>query len=64
MYRVLQWVKKPGLDVDHSLLHNAEVKNDWSYTATLPYVLKAWTGTKFDLYLPNGLLKAFQHVVS
>jgi len=34
-------VKWPGNEADHSLPSNAKVKNEWSYTSTLPYVIMA-----------------------
>jgi hypothetical protein len=35
-------VKRPGRETDHSPPSSAEVKNEWSYTFTLPYVFMAW----------------------
>jgi hypothetical protein len=32
------WVKRPGLEADHSLPSSAEVKNTWSYTTHTPHV--------------------------
>jgi hypothetical protein len=34
-------VKRPGLEADHSSPSSAEVKNEWSYTSTPPYVFIA-----------------------
>jgi hypothetical protein len=34
-------VKRPGREVDHSTLANAEAKKMWSYTSTPPYVFIA-----------------------
>jgi hypothetical protein len=33
-------------EADHSSPSAAEVKNAWSYTSTLPYVLMAWYSVK------------------
>jgi hypothetical protein len=35
-------VKRPRLEVDHSLSSSADVKDTWSYTSSTPYVLVAW----------------------
>jgi len=35
-------VKRPGREVDHSPLPNAEVKNAWRYTTTLQYASMTW----------------------
>jgi len=34
-------------DVDHSPPFSAEVKNEWSYTSTPPYIYMAWTKISF-----------------
>jgi hypothetical protein len=36
-----QGLRRPGHEADHSPPLNAEVKNAWSYTSTLPYVFMA-----------------------
>jgi hypothetical protein len=57
----VQWVHKatspavkwPGCEADHSPSSSAEVKNEWRYTSTPPYVFMAWclsTGTASALY--------------
>jgi hypothetical protein len=33
---------RPEREADHLPPSNAEVKNAWSYTSTLPYVFMAW----------------------
>jgi hypothetical protein len=46
----IQWVpgtfslgiRWPGRDANHSPPVNAEVKNEWSYTSSLPYVFMPW----------------------
>jgi hypothetical protein len=40
------WVKRPGRDVDHSLLSSGEVKTEWSYTLFPPYM------TRIGAHLP------------
>jgi hypothetical protein len=37
-------VRRPWLEVDHSALSSAEVKNKWSYTSTAAYAFIACTG--------------------
>jgi len=48
-------VKRPGLEADHSPPSNAEDKNLWSHTSSLPYVFMAWYlvkhGDNFTLLL-------------
>jgi hypothetical protein len=47
----IQWVprtlpsgeKHPRREADHWLLSIADVKKDWSYTSTTPYVFMAWS---------------------
>jgi hypothetical protein len=35
-------VKQVGREADHSLPYSVEVKNEWGYTFTHPYVFMAW----------------------
>jgi hypothetical protein len=35
-------VKQPGLKIEHSLPSNAELKNERSYTSTVPYAYMAY----------------------
>jgi hypothetical protein len=35
-------VKQTGREADHSPPSSAEVKKEWSYTSTLPYVFMTW----------------------
>jgi hypothetical protein len=35
-------VKYPGHEADHSAPSNDDVKNEWSYTSTVPHVFMAW----------------------
>ena len=42
---IYQGVKRPKRDADHAPPSSAEVKNDWSYISTLPYVFMACRGT-------------------
>jgi hypothetical protein len=35
-------VKRSVREADHSPTSNAEVKNEWSYTSTPPYVFLTW----------------------
>jgi hypothetical protein len=37
-------VKRPGREADHSVPSSAEVKNEYSYTATPPHSFMTWTG--------------------
>ena len=37
-------LKRPGHEVVHSSPSSAEVKNEWVYASTPPYVFMAWTG--------------------
>jgi len=32
------WVKRSGLEAEHLTPSSAEVRNEWSYTSTHPYV--------------------------
>jgi hypothetical protein len=41
--------KWPGCDVDHSPSSKAEVKNEWSYTSTLPICLHGMYVDNFTL---------------
>jgi hypothetical protein len=43
-------MRQLGCEADHSPPSSAEVKNDWSYTYTLPYVLMVCTGTTLPLF--------------
>jgi hypothetical protein len=36
------WIKRRGLEADHSFLSSVEVKNAWSYTSTRQYVFILW----------------------
>ena len=38
-----QWVKRQRHEADHSPASSAEVKNEWSYTSTLPYAFRSCT---------------------
>jgi hypothetical protein len=48
--RIWQWepealypgLKRRGREADHSPPSSAEVKNEWGYTITSPYVFMAW----------------------
>jgi hypothetical protein len=42
-------VKRPGREFDHSTPSSAEIKKEWSYTSTPPYVFMACTGTNLPL---------------
>jgi hypothetical protein len=42
-------VKWLGLEADHSASSSAEVKNVWSYTSTLPYILMVWFLIKYRM---------------
>jgi hypothetical protein len=37
-----QWVKWQGCEADHSHAPRAEVKEEWSYAFTTPYIFMAW----------------------
>jgi hypothetical protein len=39
---VYKWVKRPGLEVNHTPPSSVEVKNTRSFTSTPPYVFMAW----------------------
>jgi hypothetical protein len=49
-------VKRPGREADHSSASSGEIKNEWSYTATPPYVFMAWR-TYLPFYLLTYLFK-------
>jgi hypothetical protein len=40
--RFFLWVKRPGREADQSPPSSTEVKNEWSYNSTSPYVFIAW----------------------
>jgi hypothetical protein len=44
-------VKRQRCEVDHSPPSSAEVRNEWSYTSTPPYIFMACIGTTFLLRL-------------
>jgi hypothetical protein len=49
-------VKLLGLEADYSSPSSAEVKNTWSYTSTLPYVLMGWCSIKHRKHLHGVVL--------
>jgi hypothetical protein len=36
------WVKRPGREAEYSPPAAAELKSEWIYTSTSPYIFKAW----------------------
>ena len=56
-------VKRPVFQVDRPPLSSAEVKNEWSYTSTPPYIFMASTGTfptLLSLLVLLSLYRVFQ----
>jgi hypothetical protein len=49
-------IKQPGREADHSPPSSAEVKKEWSYTSTAPFVFMAYclisTSDNLTFYLP------------
>jgi hypothetical protein len=35
-------LKRPGYEADYIPACSAEIRNDWSYTSTLPYIFMEW----------------------
>jgi hypothetical protein len=54
-------VEMPGREADHSPASSAEVKNAWSYTSTLPYVLMAWCLVKCRVNFSLPLIVLFRY---
>jgi len=48
---IFQDVKRPGRDADQLPSYNAEVKNEWSYTSSLPYI-PSWCRKVHFKFLP------------
>ena len=57
-------VKRPRVEVYHSCLARAEVKNKWRYSSTLPYDFTAYTATTStaSCIFPDQLIKRFAEV--
>jgi hypothetical protein len=61
----IQWVPgapslgemRPGREADNSPPSNAEVKNEWSYTSTRPYVIIPWCLIKGYVFMTWDLVK-------
>jgi hypothetical protein len=47
--RSLPGLKRPGREIDPSILSSADVENEWSYTCTSLYAFIVRTGTKLHL---------------
>jgi hypothetical protein len=52
----LPGVKRPERKIDHSPPTNAEVKNEWNYKSTPPYVFTAWCFVKYRIRLHDVVL--------
>jgi hypothetical protein len=46
-------VKLPEREADHSPISSADGKNEWSYTATIVYVLMMYKGTNVSFISLN-----------
>jgi hypothetical protein len=61
-------VKWLGHEADHSCPHSGEVKNEWNYTSTSPYIFMAWCLFKdrnnFTLPLEIGTSKTQNKIIA